>query len=264
MSDPSAKSDLLIRRRAALGLLASGAFLPLAGCDQPDEEILPYVKMPERLVPGVPLRFATSLPLSGFGRGMIVTSWQGRPTKVEGNPAHPGSQGATDVFAEAAVLELYDPDRSRNVRLRPAEASSPGQDRPRSGPVAWDAFLSALVPRLATLQGRQGEGLRILTGNLTSPTMLRLLRELKTRFPRMHRYQHEAIADDNARAGAVQAFGRPLRSLAKLERASVLLALDADPLGSGPDQIRMGRGFAARRMARNPVPASAGSMPSSR
>src|SRR4051794_26835219 len=111
MNDPGSKPDLLLRRRAALGLLASGAFLPLAGCGKPEEEILPYVKMPERLVPGVPLRFATTMPLGGCGRGMIVTSWQGRPTKIEGNPNHPASQGATDAFAEAAVLELYDPDR---------------------------------------------------------------------------------------------------------------------------------------------------------
>ena len=98
--------------------------------DQPEEEILPYVEQPERLVPGVPLRFATALPLNGYARGVLCTSHEGRPIKLEGNPAHPASLGATDVFAEAELMQLYDPDRSRGPRQagrasRPGRASSP-------------------------------------------------------------------------------------------------------------------------------------------
>ncbi|MGE0223285.1 MAG: 4Fe-4S dicluster domain-containing protein [Acetobacteraceae bacterium] len=263
MNDPGSKPDILLRRRAALGLLASGALLPLTGCDKPEEEIRPYVKMPESLVPGVPLRFATCMPLSGFGRGMLVTSWQGRPSKVEGNPAHPASLGATDVFAEASVLQLYDPDRSRTVRLqqrlrgmalapgRAPAAANPQALRSGKWPASWDGFLAALLPRLTALEAKQGEGLRIVTGNLTSPTLLRLLEEVRGRFPRMRHYQHEPIGENNARDGMTQAFGRPLRALPHLDRAAVVVALDADPLGSGPDQMRMGRGFAAQRTVRN-------------
>ena len=80
------------------------------------QEIVPYVEMPERLTPGVPLRFASALPLAGYGRGVIVTSVEGRPIKIDGNPRHPASLGSTDVFAEAAVLSLYDPDRSQAPR----------------------------------------------------------------------------------------------------------------------------------------------------
>src|SRR5258708_22611641 len=102
-----------IGRRAALQLMASGAALALASCGRPAEEIVPYVNIPERLTPGVALRFASTLALAGFGRGVIVTSVEGRPIKIEGNPRHPASLGATDVFAEAALLSPYDPARSK-------------------------------------------------------------------------------------------------------------------------------------------------------
>ena len=122
-----------LNRRQALSLLASGIASGLAACSKPAEEIIPYVKMPERVVPGEALKFATTLPLSGYGRGVIVTSIDGRPIKVEGNPRHPASLGATDVFAEAAVLSLYDPDRSRAI-LNNGGIASPDAFRGRCRP----------------------------------------------------------------------------------------------------------------------------------
>src|SRR5438270_10826304 len=113
--DPSAFE---LDRRAALKMFAGGTALALVSCGKPDEEIVPYVEMPERVVPGVALRFATALPLAGYARGVLVTSVEGRPIKVEGNPRHPASLGSSDVFAEASILSLYDPDRSRAVRAR--------------------------------------------------------------------------------------------------------------------------------------------------
>ena len=112
--------------------------LAVSACSKPDEEILPYVRMPERVTPGEPLRFATTLPLGGFGRGVVGISVDGRPIKIEGNPLHPASQGSTDVFAEAAVLSLYDADRSRTVLQDSAIAS-------------WGMFLKALLPVLERL-----------------------------------------------------------------------------------------------------------------
>src|SRR6476661_6094811 len=104
-------------RRAALKLLGAGGFaLTLASCGKPHEEIVPYVDMPERLVPGEPLQFATTLSLNGYGRGVLASSIDGRPIKIEGNPRHPASLGATDVFAEAAIMDLYDPARSKAPR----------------------------------------------------------------------------------------------------------------------------------------------------
>ena len=156
--NPAGRSKL--NRRQALNLLATGIAGGLAACSKPDEQILPYVRMPERIVPGEPLKFATTLPLAGIGRGVVVTSIDGRPIKVEGNPRHPGSLGATDVFAEAAVLSLYDPDRSRTILHNGAIA-------PR------EALNRALMAELSETRSSQGKGLRLLTGRTTSPTLLR-------------------------------------------------------------------------------------------
>jgi molybdopterin-containing oxidoreductase family iron-sulfur binding subunit len=224
-----------LNRRQALSLLATGIASGLAACSKPDEQIVPYVRMPDRLTPGKPLKFATTLPLSGFGRGVLVTSIDGRPIKVEGNPRHPGSLGATDVFSEAAVLSLYDPDRSRTVLQRGGIASE-------------DAFRLALRDRLQALKASGGEGFRLLTGRATSPTLLRQIDEVLKTFPNAAWHAYDPT-DDNASAGAALAFGRPLQSVPRLDRARVLLSLDADPLGHGPDQLRHARGFAAGRLA---------------
>ena len=224
-----------LHRREALRLLAAGITSGLAACGKPDEQIVPWVRMPERVVPGEPLKFATTLPLSGYGRGMIVTSIDGRPIKVEGNPRHAASLGATDVFAEAAVLSLYDPDRSRTV-LKDGEITS------------WEAFRRDLVPKLTDLRERGGAGLRFLTGRVTSPTLLRQIDDLLTRYPEARWHAFEPIGDEAARAGARLAYGQPLDVLPRLADAEVVLSLDADPIGHGPAQLRNARDFAARRV----------------
>ena len=160
-----------LNRRQALSLLATGIATGLAACSKPSEQIIPYVRMPEGVVPGEAMKFATTLPLSGFGRGVIVTSIDGRPIKVEGNPLHPASLGATDVFSEAAVLSLYDPDRSRTVLNNGAIAS-------------YDAFRLALQPLVQQMQKQGGEGFRLLTGRVTSPTLLRQIDDLLEMFPK--------------------------------------------------------------------------------
>jgi len=225
-----------IDRRAALKLLASGMAMSLASCGKPREEIVPYVEQPERVVPGIPLRFATTLDLAGYGRGVIVTSVDGRPIKVDGNPRHPASLGATDVFAEAAVMSLYDPDRSKAVR---------GATNVES----WDAFQSALRAQMERESARGGAGLRMLSGRVTSPTLARQRDDLLKRFPQARWDRYEAVNDDNEIAGATIAFGRPLTALPRLSDATVVLALDSDWLGPGPAQIVNARGFAQGRSA---------------
>ena len=233
-SQSFARGPAALNRRQALSLLASGIASGLAACSKPTEEIIPYVKMPERMVAGEALKFATTLSLSGFGRGVIVTSIDGRPIKVEGNPRHPASLGATDVFAEAAVLSLYDPDRSRAI-LKNGEIASP------------EAFRQALQAQLQQMQQRNGEGFRLLTGRVSSPTLLRQIDDLLEKFPKAAWHAYEPIDEDNAQAGAALAFGRPLRCAPQLDKARVLVTLDADPLGQGPNQSSNARGFAARR-----------------
>jgi molybdopterin-containing oxidoreductase family iron-sulfur binding subunit len=229
--------DLLSRRQAALGLLAAALSGTLVGCSEPEEEILPYVEQPENLTPGVAQRYATALPLNGHARGVLCTAFEGRPVKVEGNPLHPASLGATDAFAEAELMQLYDPDRSRSPRQAGRTAT-------------WEGFLAAFLPRLEALRAREGEGLALLTAPLTSPTLLRLIGAARERFPRMAWHAHAPIDEGNARRGAELAFGRPLNLLPRLDRAEAVLCLDADPLGPGPDQIRNARDFATQRHVR--------------
>jgi hypothetical protein len=149
------ETPFAVHRRAALKLLASGAALALASCGHPDEQVVPYVEMPNGVTPGIRMAFASALALAGYARGVVVTAIEGRPIKIDGNPRHPASLGATDIFAEAAILSLYDPDRSK---------------APRSGNAlrSWTAFEGELQSQIAQERVRKGAGLRILTNRTTS------------------------------------------------------------------------------------------------
>ncbi|ABE64810.1 4Fe-4S ferredoxin, iron-sulfur binding (plasmid) [Nitrobacter hamburgensis X14] len=235
------KSDDVLRfsRRDALRIFAAHMALAVAGCSKPVEEIVPYVNMPEGLVPSEPLRFATAVPMGGYGLGIMGISVDGRPIKVEGNPRHFASLGATDVFAEAAVLSLYDPDRSRTPTQKGSIAS-------------WDAFRAALLPQLGKHDRNRGNGLRLLTGRVTSPTLLRQIDGLLARYPQAMWHVHEPIDDSLERQGTVLAFGRALHVLPRLYKAEVMLCLDADPLGSGPSQIANARHWIEARNPKTP------------
>jgi molybdopterin-containing oxidoreductase family iron-sulfur binding subunit len=230
-----------VSRRAALQFIAAGAASLAAGCKRPDEEIvanvtleeLPYVHMPERLVPGATQTYATALPLAGYGRGALVTSFEGRPIKVEGNPRHPASLGATDVFAQAETLALYDPDRSQAIRIA-GEISD------------WAAFELALRDHLAGQAATRGSGLRLLSGRITSPTLLDQIEGLLKTYPSMRWHMFEPTEDPDADA-AKMVYGKPLTLRPRLADADVVIAFDADPLGYGPDQVRNGRALIERR-----------------
>jgi MoCo/4Fe-4S cofactor protein with predicted Tat translocation signal len=225
-----------VQRRTFLKLM--GASLALAGVTactkQPVEKIVPYVKQPEELIPGKPLFYATSMAIGGVATGLLVESHEGRPTKIEGNPMHPGSLGATDVFAQAAILGLYDPDRSQTLR-------NLGEIRP------WSSFLGAMNAALTAQKPLKGAGLRILTESVNSPTLAAQVRELLSRFPSAKWHQWDPASRDNARVGAKNAFGRFVDAQYRLEHADVILSLDADFLGSGPGSLRYARDFAKRR-----------------
>ncbi len=226
-------------RRRALQLLSSSIAVAVARCGQPLEQIVPYVDMPERLVAGEPRRFATALPLSGYGRGMIGITIDGRPIKIEGNPRDTFNGGGTDVFAEADVLTLYDPDRSR----------APAKD----GIVAsWEQFGSEWTDAARAQSQLRGAGIALLTGRITSPTLLRTISTLKMQFPELRQYRYEPANDDQARAGARLAFGRAVDIIPRLDEADVVIALDADPLGPGPDFLHNANRFATRRSSARP------------
>ena len=232
-------TKLEIDRRKALALLAGGMAFTLSSCGPPHEEIVPYVTMPEGVTPGLPLQFATAVPLSGYAQGVLATSYEGRPTRLDGNPRHPASLGGIDIFAQAQIMSLYSPDRAQAVRH--------GDDI-----AAWSEFEGALVAQLAKEKTRHGAGLRIVTGRITSPTLIRQLRALGEIFPEARWLRHEPIDDDAARAGAAQAFGQPYDLLPHIDRARIVLTLDADPLGPGPHQMRNAAAFAKVRQSQLP------------
>jgi molybdopterin-containing oxidoreductase family iron-sulfur binding subunit len=225
-----------VSRRTFVRLM--GASLALAGVTactrQPAETIVPYVRQPESVVPGRPLYFATAAPLAGYATPVLVESHEGRPTKIEGNPDHPVNRGSTDVFAQASVLDLYDPDRSQTLTYR-------GEIRP------WGAFLTAIKAAVEAKRGVGGEGIRLLTGSVTSPTLASQLSQLLAEFPAMKWHQYEPAGRDAAREGARLAFGEYLDVHYRLGQAQVVVALDADVLGSGPSSLRYAREFAEGR-----------------
>ena len=230
-----------VERRTFLKLM--GASLALAGVTactrQPAETIVPYVRQPEELIPGRPLFFATAMPLGGVATGLLVESHEGRPTKVEGNPLHPGSLGATDVYAQAAILGLYDPDRSQTL-------TNLGEIRP------WAAFLGAIRAALTAQAPLRGSGLRILTESVNSPTLAAQIRDLLARFPSAKWHQWDPASADSARAGAKLAFNEYVDAQYRLDQADVIVALDADFLGCGRGSLRYARDFAARRNPEQP------------
>src|SRR5580658_2170122 len=223
-------------RRNFLKLMgASLALGGLAACTrQPTEYITPYIQQPEELIPGRPLFYATATSLSGVLTGVLAESHEGRPTKIEGNPEHPGSLGACDPYSQASVLGLYDPDRSRALLFNGEVAS-------------WAGFYSDLRGMLNTQQAKKGAGIRILTETITSPTTVDLLNTIKTIYPESKWHQWEPAGAHSARAGAMAAFAAPANTYYNFQNANVVVSLDSDFLSMGPGAMRYAREFAARR-----------------
>ncbi len=233
--------DAPAERRQVLRLLGAAAALAgVAGCDRPgaDEHLIPAVVAPVGVVPGVPDRYATASVIEGYATGTVVQHRMGRPVRIDGNPNHPASLGGLDAVAQAQILSLYDPARA----LAP---SRQGQ------PASWPEFRATLAA--AEAPGAAGQGLRLLTGTVTSPMLAAQIGALLQRFPAAQWHQWEAISRDAVRAGAVTAFGRPVDTLPLLDQADVVLAIDSDLLDGAPGHVRFARDLASRR---NPVQAA--------
>ena len=215
---------------------ASLSLAGLAGCRRPVEEIVPYVTAPEEIVPGIPRHYATTMPFRRSAYGLIVESHEGRPTKVEGNPSHPSTLGASSARVQASVLGLYDPDRSQSVTQNGTRKS-------------WSDFVTAWGPLSEAHAADGGASLAVVSESFSSPTLARLVSELRARYPRLQWATYDAVSDESRLAGLRQATGRDLDLMLRLDRASVILALDADPLLTDPEMIRHTRGFADGRRA---------------
>ena len=241
-----------VERRTFLKLMgASLALAGLSGCVfQPPEKIVPYVKQPEDHVPGKSLFYATAAPMLGVATPVLVRSNEGRPTKIEGNPDHPNNRppdfppddpirdirgiSATDIFSQASILSLYDPDRSQTLTFR---------ENIRT----WTAFVGEMRQAIEQQRGKQGAGIRILTESVYSPTLGAQMRELLTAFPQAKWHQYQPLNNDNARAGAVAAFGQPVNITYRFDLAQRVLSLDADFLSSRPWNLRYAKDFISGR-----------------
>jgi MoCo/4Fe-4S cofactor protein with predicted Tat translocation signal len=233
--------DETVERRDFLKLMgASLALAGLAGCGRPDEaHIVPYVKQPDGVVLGKPNFYATAMPFGADAVGVLVESHEGRPTKIEGNPDHPSSLGATSPFVQASILGLYDPDRSQTVQFT-------GEIR------SWSAFLDAAQDLATNVKATNGAGFRILTGTVSSPTLTAQIRKLLALYPEAKWYQWEPARGDGARDGAKLAFGRNVNTVYSVGKANVIVSLDADFLASGPGHIANARQFYRRRKLDGP------------
>jgi len=224
------------RRRVLKLMAAAFAMTGLAGCDDgaPGGKLIPAVRVPPNIIPGLPNFYSTANVVSGYAAGVVVEHQMGRPIKVEGNPLHPASLGATDAFAQAQLLDFYDPDRAAGIMRRGEPADR--QD-----------LLTALAAQRAEIAERRGAGFRILTGTVTSPTLAARLDALLSLYPQARWHQWEPVSRDNVLKGAVAAYGRPVDIVAKLDAADVVLAIDSDLLSSAPGHVRYARDFASRR-----------------
>jgi molybdopterin-containing oxidoreductase family iron-sulfur binding subunit len=246
---PRSMRELLdqgVDRRRFLHLMAASLGLAglagLSGCRRPDLKALPYAKAPEEVLPGLPTFYASAMPRPGSASPVLVECHEGRPTKIEGNPRHPDSGGTSDVFAQASVLDLYDPDRSTHV-LHSGKPSS------------WAEFDAFAAAHFEDSRRRKGQGFCVVSGDVASPSLDMLREHLRASMPESRWFVHEPIDTVNARRGASMAFGSPVTTRYRFEKAKVVLSLDADILGLEDDGGRHVLGFAE---ARRPETANAG------
>lgn len=230
-----------VSRRGFMSLMgASMALAGMTGCvRRPEEHILPYAKAPEDVLPGIPNYYASSYALGGYALGTLVESHEGRPTKIEGNPDHSASQGATTAWMQASVLDLYDPDRCTRF-------TKEGQELTRT------AFVDGIKAKATELKGKQGAGLRFLAETNVSPTLQGLKKRLSESYPQAVWHSWEPINDATVFGGSKLVFGEPLRPVHKLETAKVIVSIDCDFMLSEPDAVTMARSWAKGRQVNDP------------
>jgi MoCo/4Fe-4S cofactor protein with predicted Tat translocation signal len=234
---PEGSSDLLATgddRRHFLKIMGASmalAGLGVAGCRRwPKENIVPYAHRPENTMPGIAEQFASCFDFGGISQGVLVTSNDGRPTKIEGNPEHPDSQGKTDAFTQAAILDLYDPDRSRKVTYD-----------------GTDSSLSAFKEWIGSYLPQNGAGIAVLTEQSSSPTFARMQRAFMKKNPQAMWVEYSPLMNANQQSGLDHAFDGNWMPVPDFSKATVVVSLGDDFLGAGPMQVPNTRGWASGR-----------------
>lgn len=228
-------------RRRFLGIMgASFALASAAGCRFTREGIRPFAGRPMDMTPGDPQYYATCMDFAGVAAGLLATSFDGRPIKLDGNPLAAGGHTGSSVYQQAAILEMYDPDRSRFVTHKTYghEAGA-----------TWDDFIAFAGPHFARLRARGGLGLRVLAESSSSPSVADMRDRFLAAYPEAAWHEYEAVSRDNERAGAALAFGTPLRTQLRLSKANVIVSLDSDVLGRHPAWVQYALDFANGRTA---------------
>jgi molybdopterin-containing oxidoreductase family iron-sulfur binding subunit len=227
--------DPVSRRQFLQVMAASLALAGLSACAQrPREAIVPYSTMPELVADSKPLFFATAFELGGYGQPILVESHFGRPTKIEGNPDHPMSRGAASPWAQASVLDLYDPDRARTILHGTLMQS-------------WSEFATQMRSLLDNQKAVGGRGIRLVTPAVSSPTMRATIETFLKQYPEAEWISFEAVSRDSAYEGARIAFGDPLETLYDFGAADRVLALESDFLFDHPAALAHAKAFAPRR-----------------
>ncbi len=212
-----------------------GASFALSGCRWPEEKLLPHASRDDGAIPGVPRHFATTMDISGVATGLLVKSYDGRPIKVEGNPTDPQSKGGTGTYHQAAILGLYDPDRSSQV----LEGKTPS---------TWKKYQAALLAAVASAQAKGGSGFAVLSQASSSPSLVRLKKTLAQRLPGATWVGYEATYSRGPAEGAKLAFGEEVAQVYHPENADIILSLDSDLLSvAAPGGIGYSRAVASRR-----------------
>jgi molybdopterin-containing oxidoreductase family iron-sulfur binding subunit len=233
-----------VDRRQFMKIMAASFALGgvgLAGCRRPETNILPYGKSSEYIVPGLPLYYATAMPLRRHAQPLLAETHQGRPTKLEGNPSYEPCGGATTLVAQASVLDLYDPDRvTQHVR---------------NGNVVDTAAVNDLLASIAKQYAGNGEGLAFLADESASPTRARLVAALKAKFPRAIWAEYEPVADEAPADAAIASFGQNVKPIYRFAKAKRVVSLDADFFHAEGGCLEYARAFSkGRRVAKKDDP----------
>ncbi len=230
-------NDGLSRRRWLQLMGASLALGGMSGCRYEEEQIAPFAFRPQNRVPGVPEKYSALIDFCGVAQPLLATCYDGRPIKLDGNPDHPAVKGASTTFTQAAILNLYDPDR---LRAPLAMATEGGQEQE----VAWEDVLAEGKKMFAS---DDLSSLAILSEDVGSPSLQRMREELVGKGAKW--FVFSSFNDDNTRAGAKAAFGKALRPHYDLEKSKIIVSLEADLLGHHPNALGNGVKFGAGRDA---------------
>jgi MoCo/4Fe-4S cofactor protein with predicted Tat translocation signal len=228
--------DAFDRRRFLQLMAASMALGGLSACGpEPNaRQLLPYVEEPENVIPGRNRYYASAMTQDGYATGVLIAHQMARPIKVEGNPDHPASLGGASAIMQASILQLYDPRRAQSIV---------GHENI----TAWEGFVSALHGRRAALMASKGDGLRILTGAVSSPSLAAQLAALQQQFPGMHWHQWEPLHRDSEYASAISSFAQPVERVFDLSKADMIFGIESDLISATPGWLAYARHFAAAR-----------------